>query len=49
MHDETMSPDVAVAPVEPSEVYEAPRVESVLTAEDLTREIQYAGSLSQIN
>ena len=29
--------------------YEAPRVESVLTADDLTREVQYAGAASQVD
>ena len=28
------------------EVYEPPRIESVLTAEDLAREILYAGTVS---
>jgi hypothetical protein len=29
-----------------SDVYEAPRIEKVLTADDLAREIQYAGATS---
>jgi hypothetical protein len=47
MNNETVSTTNEVAPiVGVDEVYEAPRVEAVLTASDLTREIQYAGGIS---
>ena len=40
---EIITPEGAVAE------YEAPRVESVLTADDLAREVQYAGAASQFD
>jgi hypothetical protein len=46
-NNKTTSTNNDVAPsVEVDEVYEAPSVETVLTASDLTREIQYAGEIS---
>ncbi|MEQ1868672.1 MAG: hypothetical protein ABL961_01460 [Vicinamibacterales bacterium] len=40
-------PNTAPSPVEPTpDVYQAPQVERVLTADDLAREIQYAGGIS---
>jgi hypothetical protein len=35
------------APVTTANPYEAPAVETVLTADDLARDVQYAGDLSE--
>lgn len=47
--DEKHTTGEAVTPEPASTPYEAPRVESVLTADDLTREVQYAGAPSQFD
>ena len=44
--------DQAVEPTEPaaqSETYEPPKIERVMTTDDLTREIQYAGNASEVS
>ncbi len=48
MTDEPTSPVAPTADTEPVERYEPPQVESVMTAADLVREIQYAGGVSQV-
>lgn len=47
MSDQNKDQSTPVKP-ETSEGYEAPKVETVVTSKDLEREVQYAGSLSQI-
>ncbi len=47
MTDDTTSPSIPTAESESVEQYEPPHVESVMTAADLAREIQYAGVASQ--
>ena len=43
VHAKSVVPD-AITPE--ADVYEAPRVERVLTSDDLVREVQYAGGAS---
>jgi hypothetical protein len=38
--------DARVASSQPPQTYEPPRVETVMTAEDLAREVKYAGEQS---
>lgn len=46
--DEKKTPAV-ITPAGVAAEYDAPRVESVLTADDLAREVQYAGAPSQFD
>lgn len=48
MNDSQPTPDINRADDTP-QGYEPPRVETVLTSDDLAREVQYAGAASQFD